>query len=553
MTQTNQGPFERPSQQGMGTYRRAWIPAAMVIMLVAGAGILAAQSAIQIIPLPRIVRPAAGTFALTPQTLILVNSPDLAPLGRYLSEMLAPAIGLKLAVTPPPDPASRGIVLALDKGRADLGQEGYALNCTPVALTITAATPAGVFYGVQTLRQLLPIQIESRQPVQGIAWQVPCVAIDDQPRFKWRGYLIDPARNFRTKEELKRYIDLLALHKLNILQLHLTDDQGWRIEIKRYPKLVETGARLPDYVGKSGDGWFYSQADIRELVRYAADRYVTLVPEIEMPGHSGAAIASYPELACGGNPPGGWSAPLCVSQETTFEFAANVLDEVIGLFPSPFIHIGADEVPPGSWRACAKCKPLMDKLVGTPLPADVTSCRVRVASGQGLPFHEDIGRLQGEFVRRIDQYLTTKGRRMVGWDEILEGGLKIGSHAVVMAWRGASAVAATTGRNQDVVVSLHPDYYLDNDTPLPRTYNYEPVPNDLPAAQAKRVLGVQGNMWGETTSSLQRVDARTFPRLCALAETGWTGRDERDFADFSARLADLRQRLKIMGVDGGKF
>jgi hexosaminidase len=530
------------------------IIAGILMVVCCGAARVPAAPELSVIPKPASLRLSAGDFTLAAGTVVGITpaTPEMQRLGQYLAGLVAPATGFKLAVKSAAASMSGGIVLKIDTSRKELGDEGYALTVTPEEITIAAAASAGVFHGIQTLRQLLPVRIESRQLIEGIAWKVPCLAIADQPRFKWRGYLIDPARNFRTKEELKRYIDLLALHKLNILQIHLTDDQGWRIEIKKYPKLVETGARLPDYGGRTGDGWFYSQADIRELVSYAADRYVTLVPEIEMPGHSGAAIASYPELACGGKPPGGWSAPLCVSQEATYEFATNVLDEVIALFPSPYIHIGADEVPPGSWRACAKCKPGMDKLAGLALPAEVTTFRVLVASGQGLPFHEDIGRLQGEFIRRIDQHLTTKGRRMVGWDEILEGGLKDGSRAVVMAWRGASAVAGTTARNQDVVVTLHPDYYLDNDTPLQRTYDYEPVPNDLPAAQANLVLGVQGNMWGETTSSLQKVDARTFPRLCALAETGWTGRDGRNFADFSARLADFRQRLELLGVAGGK-
>ena len=509
---------------------------------------------IRIIPKPASLRQAAGFFTLAAGTVVGITpaTPEMQRLGQYLTELVAPATGFKLAVKSAAASKANGIVLKIDASRKDLGDEGYSLTATSEAITIAAAAPVGVFHGIQTLRQLLPVQIESRQAVEGIAWKVPCVAIDDQPRFTWRGYLIDPARNFRSKQELKRSIDLLALHKLNILQLHLTDDQGWRIEIKRYPKLVETGARLPDYSGRTGDGWFYSQEDIRELVRYAADRYVTLVPEIEMPGHSGAAIASYPELACGGKAPGGWSAPLCVSQEATFEFVTHVLDEVIALFPSRYIHIGADEVPPGPWRACATCQPRMQKLACQALPAGVATFRVQVPSGQGLPFHQDIGHLQGEFVRRIDQYLTKKDRRMVGWDEILEGGLEIGSHSVVMAWRGASAVAGTTSRGQDVVVTLHPDYYLDNDTPLQRTYDYEPVPNDLPADQAKQVLGVQGNMWGETTSSIQKVDARTFPRLCALAETGWTRKDGRNFVDFSARLASLRQRLELLGVAGGK-
>jgi hexosaminidase len=512
------------------------------MMLMAAAASLAAQSAIQIIPLPRIVRPAAGNFALTPQTDILVNSPDLTGVGHYLSEMLAPATGLKLAVRPAPAPASRGIWLVLDKGRSDLGQEGYTLICTPEALTITAATPAGVFYGVQTLRQLLPIQIESRQPAANIPWTVPCVAIEDQPRFQWRGYLLDPARHFRTKQEVMHMIDLLAMQKLNVMQLHLTDDQGWRVEIKKYPKLTEIGARLADFSGKHGDNWFYRQEDIQQLVAYAASRYVTLVPEIEMPGHSGAATAAYPVLGCGGTP----SSSLCVSQELTFEFASAVLDEVLALFPSPYIHIGADEVTPARWRACPLCKPLMDKLALTALPDAVKPFRLPPNTAAGVPFAPDIARLQGEFVRRIDRHLTAKGRRMIGWDEIIEGGLHADSRALAMAWRGTRAVLGAAAQNHDVIVALHPDLYLDNTTPLQQTYAFEPVPADLPSGQEAHVLGLQGNMWGENTPSIQRVEQQSFPRLCAIAETAWTERPNRNFQNFANRLVPFKARLDLL-------
>ena len=502
--------------------------------------------AIQVIPLPRVIRPATGTFTLTPQTQIFVKSPELTDVARYLSDMLAPATGMQLAVGPLPSTASRGIVLALDKNRSDLGQEGYALNCTPEALTLTAAMPAGVFYGVQTLRQLLPIQIESRQPVANITWTVPCVTIEDQPRFQWRGYLLDPARHFRTKQDLKHMIDLLAMQKLNVMQLHLTDDQGWRIEIKKYPKLTEIGARLADCSGKKGDTWFYRQDDIRELVAYAASRFVTLVPEIEMPGHSGAATTAYPELACGGTP----SSALCVAQEHTFEFASAVLDEVLALFPSPYIHIGADEVSPARWRACPQCKPLMDKLAQTALPADVTPFRLPPNAAAGVPFQADIARLQGEFIRRIDHYLTSKGRRMIGWDEIMEGGLQADSRALAMAWRGARAILGAAGQNHDVIVALHPDLYLDNATNLEQTYAFEPVPTDMPPGQETHVLGLQGNMWGENTSSIQRVEQQSFPRLCAIAETAWSSRSNRNFPNFVSRLVPFKARLMLLGVNG---
>jgi len=507
---------------------------------------------IQVVPKPAKLQPGAGEYVVNADTVIYVkpSSAEMNAVGKYLSDLLEPATGLKLAVKSPWFGKASGIVLKIDPSRKNLGDEGYTLACTVKGVVITAAKPAGVFYGVQTLRQILPVQVENRRKVEGVAWTVPCVSIEDKPRFKWRGYLLDPARHFRTKEDLKRYIDLLAFHKLNIFQLHLTDDQGWRVEIKKYPKLVETGSRLPDYGGKKGEGWFYSQADIRELVRYASDRYVTIVPEIEMPGHSGAAIASYLELGCAGKNPGGWSAPLCVSQASTLEYATNVLNEIVGLFPSPYIHVGADEVPADPWRGCPKCKPAMDKLAGEKLPEDIASFRITASTG--LPFHEDIARLQGEFIRKIDQHLASMGRRMVGWDEILDGGLRTNSPAVVMAWRGASAVGGATGQKRDVIVTLHPDYYLDNDTSLQRTYEYDPVPANLPPGQEKHILGVQGNMWGEQTQAINDVDRRSFPRLCAIAETGWTCREGRNFADFSSRLVPLLKRFDLIGINYSK-
>jgi len=502
-----------------------------------------------IVPKPEKIRVGDGFYKIDGGTVIYLMSDnkEIKGVGKYLAGLFEPATGLNVPVKSPRSSTSEGIILTLDEKNKGLGDEGYTLDCTGKGVKITAARPAGLFYGVQTLRQLLPAQIESKKKVDGISWQVPCVSIEDKPRFKWRGYLIDPARHFRPKDELKRYIDLLALHKMNIMQLHLTDDQGWRVEIKKYPKLIEVGSRVPNYGGQKGEGWFYSQAEIKELVAYAAERYVTLVPEIEMPGHFGAALTSYPELACGGKNPGGWSAPLCVSRESALTFATNVLDEVIALFPAPYIHVGADEVPAGPWRNCASCKAAMEQLGKKPLAADIHVARVQ--AGQGLAFHEDIGNLQGEFIRRIDEHITSRGRQMVGWDEILDSGLKTGSKAVAMAWRGAGAVGGACGHGHEVIVTLHPQYYLDNDTPLQRTYDYEPVPKDLPADQVKYVLGVQGNMWGEQTQTLESVDRRTFPRLTALAETGWTCREGRNFEDFSRRLALLCKRLDLLEVN----
>ncbi|MBN2578224.1 MAG: beta-N-acetylhexosaminidase [Pirellulales bacterium] len=452
--------------------------------------------------------------------------------------------------SPHPNPLPKGegtkgkaITLRIDpsvgKGRPDWqAAESYQLTVSePGGIEIAASDPHGLLNGVQTL-----VQLAEKGP--GGTWQVPPVKIDDYPRFPWRGYLLDTVRHFRPKAEVLRYIDLLAMHKLNVLHMHLVDDQGWRLEIKRYPKLTEVGAALPNYSGGRGPGWFYSQDDMKEIIAYAADRFITVVPEIEMPGHSSAATASYPELGCQGK-----STPhLCAGSDSTYQFMANVLDEVADLFPSPFIHIGGDEVWPDIWRACPVCKKRMAELLAAKLPSDVHPQQVNLHKPTGVPPNEDVSRLEGEFIRRIDKHLASKGKRMIGWDEILEGGLTDGSRAVAMAWRSPDAVTAAIKGNRDVIASIHPIHYLDVDCPLETTYTYEPVPDGLSEAQAKHVLGVQGNMWGESTPTQQRVDLRTFPRLIAIAERGWSPRKVQDFKDFDARLHRHAERLQPYGI-----
>jgi hexosaminidase len=455
------------------------------------------------------------------------------------------ATGVGLREKPQADASlARPIVLELDKtvGRghpAWRAAESYSLAVAPDGkrVEIRASDVHGLFNGIQTLAQLA-------EKGAGGKWRVPPVKIEDFPRFQWRGYLLDTVRHFRPKAEVFRAIDLMAIHKLNVLHLHLTDDQGWRVEIDRYPKLTSVGAALPNYTGGRGAHWFYTKADIKEIIAYAAGRHILVVPEIEMPGHSTAATTSYPELSCGGKP----SCELCTSKPATVEFMTNVLDEVAVLFPSPYIHIGGDEVQPEAWRGCPSCKKRMDELAAEGLPADVAGFRVKVLSGAGRPFHEDIGRLQGDFIRRIDAHLTKIGKRMIGWDEILDGGLAKTSRAVIMAWRGDSAVAGAIERGRDVVVSVYPDYYLDNGISLARTYGVEPAPAGLIEEQSRHVLGPQGNMWGEHTPTQQRVDQQTYPRLCALAEVAWSPRESRDLSDFTVRLRRHAERLRPYGI-----
>lgn len=496
-----------------------------------------------IIPQPQSLKAQRGAFVLTPKTTIIAGAPELTDIGRYLAELLAPATGMKLPVTSAGSSPAEAIVLTLDAARTRLGNEGYALECTPTGVTITAPKPAGVFYGMQTLRQLLPSAIESRERVDGAAWLVPCVAIEDWPRFPWRGFMLDTARHFRTKEELLRYIDLLAFQKMNIFHLHLTDEQGWRVEVKCRPKLTSVGAGLRNCSGKTGAGWFYTQAEIREIVAYASRRQVNILPEIDMPGHSTAATTAYPELSCTGT-----AVPeLCISKESTFDYVASMLSEVLDLFPFPFFHIGGDEVWPERWRQCPHCQGLLRQLEvrGTDEGRPI---RLPNVTDAGVPYQADIMKLHGHFIRRLDRFLAAKGRRMVGWDEILEGGLAEDSRAVPMVWRMHEAAALGVEHGHDVVVSLFPHLYLDNQTSLERTYAFEPVPGGATPAQATRTLGVQGNMWGERTPTIRQVDCQTFPRLCAIAEIGWSSRQARDFADFLRRLAPFRARLDRHGV-----
>lgn len=514
-----------------------------------------------VIPQPQTMVREEGSFTLTPDTTVVVASAQLGDIGRYLSGLLSPATGMSLKTKSSRSIRSNAITLRLDASLGELGEEGYRLRAGPDGVVITAGTPAGVFYGVQTFRQLLPDEIESPRKVDAVAWTIPAVRIEDQPRFRWRGFLLDPARHFRTKGELERYIDLIAMQKFNVLQLHLTDNEGWRVQIDRYPKLTEVGARVPDYSGNRGEGWFYTKKDLRDIVKYAASRYVMVVPEFETPGHSAALTASYPELSCSGQPvmDGQPVRELCVNRAGTFDFVRNVIDELLPLFPSPYFHVGADEVTGGTWRACESCRQDMAALMSTPLPADVVVSPANVMPydpetglGVGGPLQPDIARLQGEYVRKIDEYLSSKGRRMVAWDEILDGGLKRDSRAMIMVWRGAPAITAATSSNRDVVVALYPEWYLDiPNVSLQRTYDYEPIPAGLPADQEKRVIGVQACMWGEVSTSLDAVDEHSFPRLPAVAEIAWSTRSNRNFQNFSGRLPSLLRRLDLLGVKHG--
>lgn len=497
--------------------------------VVLGGGLVrAAEPVPAIIPQPVDVKASEGVFTITPRTAVIARGPAEAE-AQQLIEALAPPMGFRLALVASgrPDDA---ITLSLDEAlKGKLGDEGCTLEVTARRIDLRAAAPAGLFYGIQTLRQLLPPEVYRNAPVQGAAWTVPCVRITDYPRFGWRGLLIDPARHFIPVGDVRKYIDAMALHKFNRLQIHLTDDQGWRIEIRKYPRLIETGSKR-DHSG--GPGGFYTQEDIRQLVRYARQRHITLIPEIEMPGHTGAARDAYPEVLALSPQNRG---RVLMPRPQAVAFMQDVLAEVMELFPSRFIHIGGDEASTGQWTTSDEMKTQMQSL--------------------NL---KDVHELHSWFIRQMDAYLTKHGRRLVGWDEILQGGLAPG--ATVMSWRGVKGGIAAAQAGHDVVMAPTSHTYFDfrqarqekgfggSVLPLEEVYRFEPIPAELNADQAGRVLGGQGQLWGEMIKDQQRREYMTYPRACALIETLWSPGQPRDFQQFLQRLTHHLRRLDAAGI-----
>ena len=521
----------------------------------------AASSTIAVIPLPTRVTSGRGEFVLTASTTI-VTDPALKAQGRQLADLLNTPTGFDLAVRGGGTPAAGFVALRIDKTLATtLGEEGYALEVTTKGVTIRGATPHGVFNGIQTLRQLLPVDVYRQAVATGVTWQIPAVAVEDTPRFSWRGAHLDVSRHFMPKEFVKKYIDLLAIHKMNRFHWHLTDDQGWRLEIKKYPKLTDVGAwRAESLVGhdvRDGapeaaqrkydgvkHGGFYTQDDVREVVAYASARFVTVVPEIEMPGHSQEVVAAYPELGSTDEkvqPRTRWgiSPYLLNPTDRTVAFMQDVLDETMALFPGPWIHVGGDEAVKDQWKANAQIQARIKEL--------------------GL---KDENELQSWFIRQMDTYLTSHGRRLVGWDEILDGGLA--PNATVMSWRGLGGALASARARRDAVLTPNAWTYFDSyqtrDTaneplaiggfvPLDKVYTWEPMPDALEREFQKHILGVQGQLWSEYLQTPKQVEYAAYPRLSALAEVGWTPTAQRALDDFMARMAIHVQRLKILDVN----
>jgi len=509
---------------------------------------------VEVVPAVEQIEMEDGYFEFLSDVNIHYEDEALLPVARLLDSGLDQTTNVK-----PGDPESQNNVvrLLLDRSIEGLGEEGYILTVTEKQIQIAAPTQAGVFYGIQTLIQLYGTDKKEER-------RIPCMTIKDWPRFKWRGMHLDESRHFHGKEFVKKFIDILAMHKLNVFHWHLTDDQGWRIEIEQYPRLTSVGAwredrrgepwniddeqRQPYPDGKPYYGGFYTKEDIREIVDYAEKRFVTIVPEIEMPGHSRAALVAYPEYSCFGLetevPPGGYvgedwdfSDPYCAGKEGTFEFLENILDEVIELFPSQYIHIGGDECSKRRWSECPLCQKRIQE--------------------ENL---KDEFELQSYFIKRIEEYVSSKGRRIIGWQEILEGGMN--PSAAIMPWRGASAleVALEAAQGGHQVVMAPSNYlYFNQSWPgdgsnkgglsIEDVYEYEPIPSGLEEQYHSAIIGLQACIWGEHTPSYRDVEYQVVPRLAALAETAWTSKERKNKMDFFGRLEHLKAFYREMDIN----
>jgi hexosaminidase len=528
-----------------------------------------------IVPLPRRLVARSGEFRLDHGTRIVL--PDTASTAlRAVAELFAvpvraaSGLPLPIAAVSAGDGAPNTIAIRLTSTTPSGEQESYRLVVTERGASLSAPTVAGLVNGLATLRQLLPPALErsvrrlapwrsiggqsaALAPVVPDRWTIPAVEIEDAPRFRYRGILLDVGRYYFPPEFLKELVDLLALYKLNVLQLHLTDDQGWRLEIKKYPRLTTVGAwrketvlgqHFDPYVGdRKPHGGFYTQEEIRDLVAYAAARHVTIIPEIEMPGHSGAALAAYPELSCTGGPlevstVWGVHEDVFCPSERTFAFLEDVLTEVMQLFPSEYIHVGGDEVPKTRWKASPVAQAVIRR--------------------EHLANEEE---LQSYFIRRMERFLRTHGRKLIGWDEILEGG--IAPEATVMSWRGMQGGIAAARQRHDVIMSPGQYAYLDHyqgdpaaeplaigdSLPLDTVYAFEPVPPQLTPAQAAHIVGAQGNLWTEYISTPTYAEYMLLPRMLALSEVAWSPKEARSWNGFLARLPAQFARLDALGVN----
>ena len=511
--------------------------------------LIAISQSFPIIPQPVESKMTKGKFNISASTVIVVSNENQQPAAGFLNNYLKTYYGFTLKIAK--EAKTNFIKLGVKTFIRPPDNDGYNMTITPTNIDISGDTYTGAFYAIQSIIQLLPLQKKK-------TLDVPCGSITDYPRFKYRGLHLDVSRHFFPVDYVKKYIDFIALHKMNYFHWHLTDDQGWRIEIKKYPRLTEVGAWrdgtiIGRFPGTGNDGirygGYYTQEQVKEIVQYAKERHITVIPEIEMPGHSMAALAAYPEL--GTDPKAGYSVSqtwgingafnnVLNPSDYTFNFLQDVLDEVMELFPSNYIHIGGDECDKQWWRKSEFCQQLMRK--------------------KGL---KDEHELQSYFIQRIEKYLNSKGRKIVGWDEILEGGLA--PNATVMSWRGEEGGIAAAKQNHDVIMTPGKPVYFDHSqseyedsvtiggfNPVELVYAYEPVPAVLNEQQAKHILGAQANMWTEYMGNTRKVEYMLFPRLSALSEVLWSPKEKRNWNDFEKRLLNQFKRFDFMKLNYSK-
>ena len=509
----------------------------------------------QVIPLPQEINPNNQTsFTLTASAAISYpkGNTRLENVANLLAGYIESSTGNKLKVGA--GESARGINLVIDKAIAN--KEGYVLTISSEGIRIAGATEAGVFYGVQTLRKSIPAS-KGKKNVEFAG-----VTITDAPRFGYRGMMLDVSRHFMPADSVKCYIDMLALHNVNRLHFHLTDDQGWRIEIKKYPKLTEIGSKRKEtvigrnsgvYDGKPYSG-YYTQDELRDLVNYAQERFITIVPEIDLPGHQQAALSSYPELGCTGGPYEVWTQwgvsdnVICAGNDQAMQFLEDVLAEVIAIFPSEYIHIGGDECPKTVWEKCPKCQ-----------------ARINAQGIKADQHHSAEAYLQSYVISRMEKFVESKGRHIIGWDEILEGGLA--PNATVMSWRGMEGGIQAAQQHHDVIMTpsshVYFDHYQSTDTDLEplaiggfssleRVYSFEPVPDILKEEEKKYIIGAQANLWREYIPTYSHALYMTLPRLAALSEVQWTSKEKKDYQSFLNRCAKLTDHYTLNGYNFAK-
>ena len=505
-----------------------------------------------ILPIPVSLTQDTTCFVLPNSTTIGINHPDLKPAAEYLASILSPATGYKFKISEGQGNINLGI------GSMEGTEDAYTLVSNPESVNITGNTYRGVIAGIQSLRQLFPAEIESDKKVSGMSWGIPSVQIQDAPRFGWRGLMLDVSRHFYSKEEVMEFLDLMALYKLNKFHWHLTDDQGWRLEIKKYPLLTEKGAWRkfnnhdhdcikyaaeqdnPDYEiptdkiqiveGDTLYGGFYTQEDVKEVIAYAQVRGIDIIPELDMPGHMLAAVSNYDGISCFEET--GWgstfSSPVCPGKDSALEFCKNVYTELIELFPYEYVHIGGDEVEKTNWKKCPDCQARMKE--------------------HSLKTEEE---LQAWFIHEMEKFFNSKGKKMIGWDEIIEGGLS--ETATVMWWRSWAKLAPsqTTGQGNDLIFTPNAPFYLDyaqDKKSVLNIYHYDPMKEVPDADKQHLVKGVQGNIWCEWIPSRERMHYMAAPRMLAIAELGWSANDRKDWTDFQTRMADQFGRLNVMDI-----